>query len=228
MPLATVLSRAQNGLAADLVTVEVDLSPGLPGFYMVGLAETAVRESRDRVKAALQNCGYEFPNRRITVNLAPADLPKEGGRFDLAIALGVLMASEQVPTAPLAQTEVLGELSLAGELRPVRGVLPATLQAMAANHGLLVPAANADEALLAGSARVHVAWRLTTLCAELHAGAVPLAQPRSTPAATEPVPELSEVRGQHQAKRALEIAAAGGHSIFMLCGNCRAVGDART
>src|SRR6201993_2251096 len=114
MPLATVLSRAQNGLAADLVTVEVDLSPGLPGFYLVGLPAAAVRESRDRVKAAGQNCGYEFPNRRVTVNLPPADLPKEGGRFDLAIALAILAASEQIPIAPLQNLEVLGELSLAG------------------------------------------------------------------------------------------------------------------
>src|SRR4051812_31689516 len=116
MALATVLSRAQNGLAADLVTVEVDLSPGLPGFYLVGLPAAAVRESRDRVKAAVQNCGYQFPNRRITVNLGPADLPKEGGRFDLAVALAVLIASEQIPAEPLAKVEVLGELSLAGDV----------------------------------------------------------------------------------------------------------------
>jgi magnesium chelatase family protein len=216
MALATVLSRAQNGLAADPVTVEVDLSPGLPGFYMVGLPEAAVRESRDRVKAAVQNCGYEFPNRRITVNLAPADLPKEGGRFDLAIALAILAASEQVPAAPLERLEVLGELSLAGELRPVRGVLPTALRTMAAEHALLIPAANADEALLAGTVRVHVATTLACLCADLHAGAVPQAQPRPIESLPDSIPDLSEVRGQPQAKRAMEIAAAGGHSLLLL------------
>src|SRR5581483_8565306 len=125
-----------------------------------GLPAAAVRESRERVKAAVQNCGYQFPNRRITVNLGPADLPKEGGRFDLAVALAVLVASEQVPAAPIAKVEVLGELSLAGDLRPVRGVLPAALRASAAKHALLVPHANADEAMLAGLTKVHAASKL--------------------------------------------------------------------
>jgi magnesium chelatase family protein len=216
MALATVLSRAQNGLAADLVTVEADLSPGLPGFYMVGLPAAAVREARERVKAAVQNCGYQFPNRRITVNLAPADLPKEGGRFDLAVALAVLVASGQIPAEPLAKVEVLGELSLAGDLRPVRGVLPAALRASAAKHALLVPCANADEALLAGSTTVHAASKLAALCAELHAGAVPVADARTFEAGSETIADLAEVRGQHQAKRALEISAAGQHSMLML------------
>jgi magnesium chelatase family protein len=216
MALATVLSRAQNGLAADLVTVEADLSPGLPGFFLVGLPAAAVRESRDRVKAALLNCGYQFPNRRLTVNLAPADLPKEGGRFDLAIALAILVASEQVPAGPLAKLEVLGELSLAGDLRPVRGVLPATLRAMAAHHALLVPMANADEALLAGAIQVHTAARLDALCASLHAGALEQAKATTVEMPVEAGPDLAEVRGQHQAKRALEIAAAGSHSLLMM------------
>lgn len=216
MALATVLSRAQNGLAADLVTVEVDLSPGLPGFFMVGLPAAAVRESRERVKAAMQNCGYQFPNRRITVNLAPADLPKDGGRFDLAVALAVLVASEQVPAAPLAKVEVLGELSLAGDLRPVRGVLPAALRASAAKHALLVPDANADEARLSGLTRVHAASKLAALCAELHAGSVPIADAQHFEEGTDVAPDLAEVRGQHQAKRVLEIAAAGSHSLLLL------------
>ena len=134
MSLATVLSRAQNGLAADLVTVEVHLAPGLPGLSIVGLPEAAVRESRDRVKAAITTCGYKFPNRKITVNLAPADLPKEGGRFDLPIALGVLAASGQIPIERLATLEVLGELSLSGEVRPIKGALTAALKATQAGR----------------------------------------------------------------------------------------------
>src|ERR1700690_1503902 len=134
MGLATVRSRAQNGLIADLVTVEVDLSAGLPGLSIVGLPEAAVRESRDRVRAAIAHCGYQFPNRRITVNLAPADLPKEGGRFDLPIALGILSASGQIPAAALENFEVVGELSLSGEVRAVRGALPAALQCSKSGH----------------------------------------------------------------------------------------------
>jgi magnesium chelatase family protein len=216
MALATVLSRAQNGLAADLVTVEVDLAPGLPGFYIVGLPEAAVREARDRVKAAIVNCGYKFPNRRVTVNLAPADLPKEGGRFDLAIALGVLAASEQIPAEGLKDLEVLGELSLSGELRPVRGALPAALRAAESGHALLVPRGNTAEAMLASAVQVFATEQLSTLCAAMHAGHLPKAEPVPIELQAEPVPDLSEVRGQHQAKRALEIAAAGGHSLLMV------------
>lgn len=214
--LATVLSRAQNGLAADLVTVEVHLAPGLPGLNVVGLPEAAVREAKDRVKAALQTCGYQFPNRRMTCNLAPADLPKEGARFDLAIALGILAASGQIPGAALDGLEVLGELSLSGEIRPVRGALPAALKAAQAGRGLLVPAQNADEAGLASSARIHAARHLAELCAALHAGALPPVETARAPVAADASPDLAEVRGQHLAKRALEIAAAGGHSMLMI------------
>lgn len=216
MSLATVLSRAQNGLAADLVTVEVHLAPGLPGLNLVGLPEAAVREAKDRVKAALQTCGYQFPNRRMTCNLAPADLPKEGGRFDLAIALGILAASGQIPERALDGIEVLGELSLSGEIRPVRGALPAALKAAQAQRALLVPQANVGEASLATRARVLGARHLGELCAALHAGPLPVAQPEPNAVAPLNVPDLSEVRGQHLAKRALEIAAAGGHSMLMV------------
>jgi magnesium chelatase family protein len=217
MGLATVHSRAQNGLIADLVTVEVDLSAGLPGLSIVGLPEAAVRESRDRVRAAILNSGYQFPNRRITVNLAPADLPKEGTRFDLPIALGILAASDQIPAAALAGLEVLGELSLTGEIRPVRGVLPAAIRCAKTGHKLLVPEANAEEARLAPGCELRAASQLGALCAILHGdGPATLPTAPRVPA-QRPVADLAEVRGQFQAKRALEIAAAGSHSL-LLCG----------
>ncbi len=217
MTLATIHSRAQNGLAAEAVTVEVHLANGLPGLSIVGLPEAAVRESRDRVKAAIATCGYNFPStRRITVNLAPADLPKEGGRFDLPIALGILVASGQIPAERVAQLEVLGELSLSGEVRPIRGALPAALQATASGRALLLPAANLAEAGLAAGAQLHAAEHLGAIALALHTGPLALAvapEPAGTAAA---LPDLADVRGQFQAKRALEIAAAGGHSLLML------------
>ncbi|HET6724844.1 MAG TPA: magnesium chelatase domain-containing protein, partial [Gammaproteobacteria bacterium] len=185
MPLARVFSRAQAGIDAPAVTVEVHLSNGLPALTMVGLPEAAVRESKDRVRSALLNANYEFPARRITVNLAPADLPKEGGRFDLAIALGILAASEQLPASVLEQYEFLGELSLSGELRPVRGALPAALQARATDRALVVPAANADEAALATGAKVFAADHLLAVTAHL-AGEKPLEPHVGDPHATPP------------------------------------------
>ncbi|MCX7059702.1 MAG: YifB family Mg chelatase-like AAA ATPase [Gammaproteobacteria bacterium] len=215
MSLAIVHSRAQNGLQAEAVTVEVHLAPGIPGLAIVGLPEAAVRESRDRVRAAIVNSGYQFPNRRITVNLAPADLPKEGGRFDLPIALGVLAASGQIPVERLETLEVLGELSLTGEIRAIRGALPAALQCTEMGRALLVPAANVAEAALAEAATVHSAASLGALCTELHEARLVkvVAAPRVEPA--EHGPDLADVRGQLQARRALEIAAAGGHSMLM-------------
>ena len=153
MSLAILYSRAQTGVEAPLVTVEVHLSNGLPALAIVGLPEAAVRESKERVRAALLNANFDFPARRITINLAPADLPKEGGRYDLAIALGILVASGQLPATACAQHEFIGELALTGELRPTHGVLPAAVQAARAGRALIVPAANAAEGEIG---RAHV------------------------------------------------------------------------
>ena len=160
MSLATVLSRAQVGLESPLVSVEVHVAGGLPSLAVVGLAEAAVKESKDRVRAALLNAGFEFPPRRITVNLAPADLPKEGGRFDLPIAIGILAASGQLPAGRLANHELLGELSLGGDLRRTRGALPAAMAAAAAEHTLILPAEDGAEAALVSTARLRVARHL--------------------------------------------------------------------
>ena len=221
MGLAQILSRAQVGLAAPLVRVEVHLGSGLPSFTVVGLPAPVVRESKERVRAALAHCGFEFPAGRITVNLAPADLPKEGGRFDLAIALGILAASGQLPgVGDLAGHECYGELGLAGELKPVPGLLLAALQGSRLGHRLLVPVGNAAEARLAGCVGLQVASTLPEACAVLAGQVVDAAYGEAgeaAPAAVAlaPVPDLAEVRGQWQARRALLIAAAGGHSLLL-------------
>jgi magnesium chelatase family protein len=217
MSLAVVYSRARLGMDAPLVTVEVHLSNGLPSFSIVGLPETAVKESKDRVRGALLNCNFEFPMRRITVNLAPADLPKEGGRFDLPIALGILAATRQVPANELDQYECAGELALSGELRPVHGVLPMALQVAHAGRMLLVPTDNAAEATLVKAARVLAGSHLLEMTAHLGgAQALAFAQPARTDLLAPHAPDLADVRGQHHARRALEIAASGGHSLLML------------
>ena len=217
MSLAVVYSRAQVGIDAPLVTVEVHLANGLPVFSIVGLPEAAVRESRDRVRSALQNTRFEFPARRITVNLAPADLPKEGGRFDLPIAIGILAASGQLPRKPLAEYEFVGELALTGELRPVRGALNVALQTRETGRALVLPRANAEEAARVGRAQVLAVQHLLEVTAHLGGQApVPSFTPSAAEPPREPVPDLSEIRGQHQAKRALEIAAAGGHSLLLI------------
>ncbi len=216
MSLALLYSRARNGVDAPLVTVEVHLSNGLPSLSMVGLAETAVKESKDRVRGALLNSHFEFPARRITINLAPADLPKEGGRFDLPIALGILAASGQIPETALSGYEFLGELALCGELRPVKGVLPVALAARRAERALILPDANADEAARVEGMAVHPFHDLLELCnALIQDDPLPRHRPAEIPPAA-PLPDLSEVKGQPHARRALEIAAAGGHSLLMI------------
>jgi magnesium chelatase family protein len=217
MSLALVYSRAQTGMDAPLVTVEVHISNGLPALSIVGLPETAVRESKDRVRGAILNSQFEFPARRITINLAPADLPKEGGRFDLPIALGILAASGQVPDRALQDYEFAGELALSGELRAVHGVLPMTLQTRAAGRTVVIPGANAAEAALVTAATVHAPQHLLEITTHL-AGDRKLACPDtySMPGTAVRLPDLADVRGQHHARRALEIAAAGGHSLLMI------------
>ena len=216
MSLAIVHSRAQVGVEAPPVTVEAHLANGLPALTLVGLPETAVKESKDRVRSAIQNAGFDFPPRRITLNLAPADLPKDGGRFDLAIALGVLAASEQVPAASLAELECLGELALSGELRAVQGVLPAALAARAAGRTLVVPRANAEEASLASGLKVLAVDHLLQIAAHLN-GHTPLSPYQANGLLRQEAayPDLAEVQGQLAAKRALLIAASGGHNLLL-------------
>jgi len=217
MSLAIVNSRANLGMTAPSVTIEVHLSPGLPGLSIVGLPEKAVKESKDRVRSAILNNGFDFPSRRTVINLAPADLPKEGGRFDLPIALGVLAASEQIPAASLAHYEFVGELALTGALKSVKGVLPMALDAHKNNRALILPVENAQEASLASGLSIFPADHLRSVCAHLMQQSLieKFVPSECADSPVQPYPDLSDVRGQIQAKRALEIAAAGGHSILL-------------
>lgn len=216
--VARVACRAQVGLSAPPVQVEVTLAGGLPVFTIVGLPATVVKESRERVRAALLSCGFEFPAGRLVVNLAPAEIPKEGGRFELPMALGILIASRQLaPRVDAPVCELYGELGLGGEVKPVRGILLAAVHAHRDGHPLIVPRGNLDEALIGAGASVRAAGHLSEVCAHWTGRApLPLSQPATRPTCTEPSLELADVRGQFQAKRALLIAAAGSHSLLMI------------
>jgi magnesium chelatase family protein len=216
MSLAVVYSRAQLGVQAPLVSVEAHIANGLPCLAIVGLPETAVRESKDRVRSALLNSGFDFPAKRITINLAPAELPKQGGRYDLAIALGILAASAQIPDTPLERYEFIAELALSGAIRPVTGILPGALGAAASRRQLICAAGNAEEAALADPASIRIARHLREVCNQLH-------NPATLPCATgcrheaaQSAPDLRDVRGQQQARRALEVAASGSHHLLFV------------
>ena len=217
MSFASTLCRAAEGVTAPEVMVETHLANGLPSFNIVGLPEKAVQESRDRVRSALINSGFDFPTRRITVNLAPADLPKQGSRFDLAIAIGILIASGQLPADTSENYEFTGELSLAGALRPVTGILPTALATRNAGRRLVIATGNLDEARLVRELTIHPAEHLLALTAHLNGQQV--ITPAAPPEDAKPGPrcaDLSDVYGQTHAKRALEIAAAGRHHLLMV------------
>ncbi|WJY10687.1 YifB family Mg chelatase-like AAA ATPase [Pectobacteriaceae bacterium C80] len=218
MTLAVTYTRATLGMQAPEVSIEVHISNGLPALTLVGLPETTVKEARDRVRSALLNCGFAFPAKCITVNLAPADLPKEGGRYDLPIALAILAASEQIPGEQLAKYEFLGELGLSGTLRGVNGAIPAALEAQKAGRCLMLPEDNKLEMALIPQGETLLANHLLQVCAFLHGedvlspgGNMPPEEHTETHAA-----DLKDIIGQEQAKRALEIAAAGGHNLLLL------------
>ena len=220
---ASLLSRALNGMQAEAVQVEVYLASGLPQFTLVGLAETEVKEARERVRAAIMSAGFEFPaNKRITVNLAPADLPKDSGRFDLPIALGILAASGQLDATHLTEFECAGELSLSGALRPIRGALAMAIAAQQVGHSLILPSVSAQEAALLPDLPVYAADHLLQVVAHF-ARNPDIAQQQGmqrvapqAPAACATASDMAEVKGHQAAKRALEVAAAGGHSALLV------------
>jgi len=217
MALTQLHTRAREGIHAPGVNVEIHISSGLPAFTIVGLPEAAVRESRDRVRSAIINSGFQFPARRITVNLAPAELPKEGGRYDLAIALGILASSEQLDPRPLHNCELYAELALSGELRPVAGLLPALVACEHEDRDAIIASADEPLAGLLPALRARHAANLATICAALNGGEpLPAISHTELPPEPEYQYDLAEVIGQTQARRALELAAAGGHHMLMM------------
>ena len=215
MALARLYCRALLGVDAPEVLVEVHLGTGLPGFSLVGLPETSVKEAKERVRSAILNSNFKFPSKRITVNLGPANLPKEGGRFDLAIALGILIASEQIQGENITQFECFAELALSGELRPVDGLIPCALAAKENSRCVIICAGNQHESALTG-AKAYVAANLLEVCAFLqNRQSLPEAQ-AATQIKTKNNPDMRDVLGQAQAKRVLEIAAAGGHNLLLV------------
>ncbi len=216
MSFATIHSRAAIGIQAPLIKVEINIANGLPLLAIVGLPETTVKESKDRVRSAIQNSHFDFPDKRITINLAPADLPKQGSRFDLPIAMGILHASQQIQCQQLGQYEFIGELGLNGKIRAVTGILPVIIQAKANNKTVIIPQENAEEAALIQYDKLFCADNLLQVSAFFNQQQALTQPPLLASSTITNTSCVSEVQGQYQAKRALEIAAAGKHSLLMI------------